>query len=60
MFAESEVTIQVRDEKNTELVFPISLVDRAEDFDLFMGNVAELIENRAGSATSPGRQLHSR
>ena len=45
MFAENEVTIQVRDEKNTELVFPISLVDRAEDFDLFMGNVAELIEN---------------
>ena len=45
MFAECEVTIQVRDENNTELVFPISLVDRAEDFDLFMGNVADLIEN---------------
>ena len=44
MFAEREVTIQVRDEKNTELVFPISLVDRAEEFDSFMGDVAEYIE----------------
>ena len=46
MFAEQEVTIQVRDEKNTELVFPISLVDRAEEFDSFMGDVAEYIETQ--------------
>ena len=45
MFAESEVTIQIGDEKNTELVFPISLVDRAEEFDSFMGNVAEFIDS---------------
>ena len=45
MFAENEVTIQIGDEKNTELVFPISLVDRAEDFDSFMGNVAEFIDS---------------
>ena len=44
MFAEREVTIQVRDEENTELVFPISLVDRAEQFDSFMGHVVEYIE----------------
>ena len=44
MFAESEVTIQVRDEKNTELLFPVSLVDRAEDFDSLMGDIAEYVE----------------
>ncbi len=44
MFAEHEVTIQVGDERNTELVFPISLVDRAEDFDALMGDVAEAVE----------------
>ena len=44
MFAEQQVTIQVQDEANTELVFPVSLVDRAEDFDALMGDVAEAIE----------------
>ncbi len=44
MFAEHEVTIQVGDERNTELVFPLGLVDRAEDFDALMGDVAEAIE----------------
>ena len=44
MFAEHDVRIQVGDEHNTELVFPISLVDRAEDFDALMGDVAEAIE----------------
>ncbi len=44
MFAEQQVTIQVQDEANTELVFPVSLVDRAEDFDSLMGHVAEAIE----------------
>ncbi len=44
MFAEHEVRIQVGDERNTELVFPVSLVDRAEDFDALMGDVAEAIE----------------
>ena len=59
MFAENEVTIQIGDEKNTELVFPISLVDRAEEFDSFMGNVAEFIDSGQDSPTSPRRQLHS-
>ena len=45
MFAQHEVTIPVEDEDNTELVFPMSLVGRAEDFDGFMGNVADAIEN---------------
>ena len=44
MFAEHDVRIQVGDEHNTELVFPVSLVDRAEDFDALMGDVAEAIE----------------
>ena len=44
MFAEHEVTIQVGDENDTELVFPNSLVDRAEDFDSFMSGAATAIE----------------
>ena len=45
MFAEQEVTIQVEDEENTTLVFPVSLVKRAEDFDGLMSDVAEAIEH---------------
>ena len=45
MFAQHNVTVQVEDEKNTELVFPVSLVERAETFDALMGDVAEAIEN---------------
>ena len=45
MFAQHNVTIQVEDEQNTELVFPVSLVERAETFDALMGDVAEAIEN---------------
>ena len=37
--------MQVGDEWNTELVFPVSLVERAETFDAFMGDVAEAIES---------------
>ena len=44
MFAESEITIQTRDEENTELVFPVSLVERAEDFDALMGDISAYIE----------------
>ena len=44
MFAQQDVTIQVEDEQNTELVFPMSLVERAETFDGLMGHVAEAIE----------------
>ncbi len=45
MFAQHQVTIQVGDEANSELVFPISLVDRSEDFDSLMGDVSEYLEN---------------
>ena len=45
MFAEHEVTLQVEDEANTELVFPVSLVERADTFDLLMTDIAEYIEN---------------
>ena len=45
MFAEQEVSIQVEDEENTALVFPVSLVERAEDFDGLMSDVAEAIEH---------------
>ena len=44
MFAEHNVTVQVEDEDNTELVFPMSLVDRAETFDALMSDIAEAIE----------------
>ena len=44
IFAEHNVTVQVEDEENTELVFPVSLVDRAETFDALMSDVAEAIE----------------
>ena len=45
MFAQYNVTVQVNDEQNTELVFPISLVERTETFDAFMGDIAEAIES---------------
>ena len=45
MFAGKEVRILVEDEQNTALVFPVSLVERAEDFDALMGDVADYIEN---------------
>ena len=45
LFAEREVTIRVRDEDDTELLFPRSLVNHAEDFDQLMVSVADYIEN---------------
>ena len=44
MFAEHEVRIEVEDEQNTALVFPISLVERAGDFDSLMSDVGDAIE----------------
>ena len=44
MFAENQITIQTRDKENTELVFPVSLVQRAESFDALMGDVSTSIE----------------
>ena len=44
MFAERNITVQVEDEENTELVFPVSLVERAEEFDALMGDVSAYIE----------------
>ena len=44
MFAENEITIQTSDDENTELVFPVSLVERAEDFDALMGDISAQIE----------------
>ena len=44
MFAENEITIQTRDEENTELVFPVSLMERPENFDALMGDVSVSIE----------------
>ena len=45
MFAKHEVTVYVDDDRNTQLVFPNSLVDRAETFDALMGDIADAIEN---------------
>ena len=44
MFAETEVTIQTMDEENTELVFPVSLVERAENFDALMVDISDYVE----------------
>ena len=44
MFAKTEVTIQTMDKENTELVFPVSLVERAENFDALMGDISDYIE----------------
>ena len=44
MFAEHEVRIEVVDERNSALIFPISLVERAGDFDSLMSDVADAIE----------------
>ena len=44
MFAEHAITIQVDDELNSELVFPTSLVERADTFDSLMSDIAESIE----------------
>ena len=45
MFAEHNVTVQVEDEHNTELVFPVSLVQRPETFDGLMGDIADAIDH---------------
>ena len=44
LFAENTITIQTQDDENTELVFPVSLVERPENFDSMMGQIAEAIE----------------
>ena len=44
MIAESEIRIPVEDDTNTTLIFPRSLVDRADEFDRLMNAVASAIE----------------
>ena len=44
MFSERTVTIQTGVENEPELTFPVSLVERAEDFDALMGDIAAYIE----------------
>ncbi len=44
MFAENQITILTMDAEHTELVFPVSLVERAENFDALMGDVSAYIE----------------
>ena len=44
IFSENRVRIEVNDEQNTELVFPIRLVANPEKFDALMGRVSETIE----------------
>ena len=44
LFAEREITIQAQDGENTELVFPASLVERPEQFDALMLDIADSIE----------------
>ena len=44
MFAEHQITIKTHDQENTDLVFPVSLVERAEEFDALTGDVSAYIE----------------
>ncbi len=44
LFAEQNVTIRVNDDDDTELLFPIALVNSAENFDQLMVDVADYIE----------------
>ncbi len=46
MLSGPNVPIQVGDAANTELLFPVSLVDRAENFDRIMADVTEAIEKK--------------
>ena len=43
LLAEREITIQTGDEDDTELVFPVSLIDRAENFDAVVADVSTYI-----------------
>ena len=43
LLAEAEVRIDVGDDDGNELLFPTSLVERADDFDAVMGGVADAI-----------------
>ena len=43
LLAEREITIQTGDEDATELVFPVSLIDRAENFDAVIADVSTYI-----------------
>ena len=44
LFAANNVTIGVGDDENTELAFPVALVNDAENFDQLMVDVADYIE----------------
>ena len=44
LFAEHQVRIEVEDEENTSLTFPVSLVERPDTFDPLMGDIAAAIE----------------
>ena len=44
LLTRKNVTVPVGDEDNTELVFPRSLVERADTFDALMGQVAQALE----------------
>ena len=45
LFAANNVTIAVGDDDNTELLFPVNLVNDAENFDQLMVDIADCIEN---------------
>ncbi len=47
LFSDYAVTIEVEDEQNTTLVFPVSLVSRADTFDPLLSDVADAIERGA-------------
>ena len=54
MIAENEVRIPVEDDESTTLIFPRSLVGRADDFDRLMNGIALAIEAGDDPATALG------
>ena len=57
MIAESEIRIPIDDDDDTVLIFPRSLVDRADDFDRLLNEIARAIE--AGEDTSSPLSHHN-
>ena len=54
MIAANEVRIEVEDEKNTTLIFPTTLVARADTFDPLLSDVADAIERGADPLVALG------
>ena len=50
LLAQKEITIRTTDERNTELTFPVSLIERADQFDELMSDIADCVERGADTS----------